>query len=89
MISKKALGLGLLLVLAAAVLYASAAKKDSGNALADKVSQLMDLTHKRSVIRLNGNKFRDLVRNSPRNYSMVVMFTALSAQRQCAICKEA
>ena len=29
------------------------------------------------------------VRNSPRNYSMIVMFTALSAQRQCAICKQA
>ena len=41
------------------------------------------------VIRLNGNKFRDYVRNAPRNYSIMVMFTALSATRQCAICKQA
>lgn len=64
----------------------AASKKDG---LGDKVQQLMDLTAKRPVIRLNGNKFRDYVRNAPRNYSTVVMFTALSAQRQCAICKEA
>ena len=59
------------------------------NVLGDKVQQLLDLTTKRSVLRLNGNKFRDFVRNSPRNYSIIVMFTALSAQRQCAICKQA
>lgn len=59
------------------------------NVLGEKVQQLMDLTAKRSVLRLNGNKFRDYVRNSPRNYSIIVMFTALSAQRQCAICKQA
>jgi len=59
------------------------------NVLGEKVQQLMDLTTKRSVLRLNGNKFRDFVRNSPRNYSIIVMFTALSAQRQCAICKQA
>ena len=59
------------------------------NVLGDKVQQLMDLTTKRSVLRLNGNKFRDFVRNAPRNYSIIVMFTALSAQRQCAICKQA
>lgn len=64
-------------------------KKDSPNVLADKVSQLVDLSAKRPVIKLNGNKFRDFVKNSPRNYSMVVMFTALSASRQCAICKQA
>ena len=29
------------------------------------------------------------MKNNPRNYSMIVMFTALSAQRQCAICKQA
>jgi hypothetical protein len=64
-------------------------KKDSATALNEKVHQLMDSAAKKSVLRLNGNKFRDLVRNSPRNYSMIVMFTAMSAQRQCAICKQA
>jgi len=64
-------------------------KKDTTSALNDKVGQLMDLTAKRPVIKLNGNKFRDFVKNPPRNYSIIVMFTALSPSRQCAICKQA
>jgi oligosaccharyltransferase complex subunit gamma len=67
----------------------AAAKKESGVSLNDKVASLVSETNKRSVVRMNGNKFRDYVRNSPRNYSMIVMFTALSAQRQCSICKQA
>jgi len=82
----KFLLLGLLLV---ASVLSQASKKKEAAALAEKVQQLVDLSAKRPVIRLNGNKFRDYVRNSPRNYSIVVMFTALSAQRQCAICKQA
>ena len=81
-----------IMVAAALVLGAvlvSSAKKESGDALADKVSQLMDLSAKRPIVKLNGNKFKDFVRNAPRNYSIIVMFTALSAQRQCAICKQA
>lgn len=79
------LGLGLLLAL---VVQGQNKKKDSA-ALQDKVEQLLDLTSKRAVVKLNGNKFRDLVKSGPRNYSMLVMFTALSAQRQCAICRQA
>lgn len=66
-----------------------AQKKKDSSALTDKVSQLMDLSAKRPVIKLNGNKFRDFVKSAPRNYSIIVMFTALSASRQCAICKQA
>ena len=75
----------LVLVLTALV-SASDKKKD---ALADKVSQLVDLSTKKSVIKLNGNKFRDFVKSAPRNYSIIVMFTALSPSRQCAVCKQA
>jgi len=64
-------------------------KKDASNVLNEKVDQLMDLTAKRPVIKLNGNKFRDFVKSAPRNYSIIVMFTALSPSRQCAICKQA
>ena len=71
------------------VLGQGANKKKEATALAEKVQQLVDSTAKRPVLRLNGNKFREYVRNSPRNYSIIVMFTALSAQRQCAICKQA
>ena len=75
----------LVLVLTALV-SASDKKKD---ALADKVSQLVDLSTKKSVIKLNGNKFLDFVKSAPRNYSIIVMFTALSPSRQCAVCKQA
>ena len=51
----------LVLVLTALV-SASDKKKD---ALADKVSQLVDLSTKKSVIKLNGNKFRDFVKSAP------------------------
>jgi len=80
--------LSLLIGLSLLCLVAAEKKKDAGG-LADKVSQLVDLSTKKSVIKLNGNKFRDFVKSSPRNYSIIVMFTALSASRQCSICKQA
>lgn len=79
--------LGPLLLLAIAALASASDKKK--DALADKVSQLVDLSTKKSVIKLNGNKFRDFVKSAPRNYSIIVMFTALAANRQCAVCKQA
>jgi len=88
MSSRTALGAVLALALVAFLGLAHAAKKDS-TTLEGKVEQLMDLSAKKSVIRLNGNKFKDFVKNTPRNYSMIVMFTALSSSRQCAICKQA
>jgi len=55
--------------------------------LDEKVQQLMEWSSKRSVIRLDGNKFRAYVKAPPRNYSVVVMLTALQPQRQCTICR--
>jgi len=77
------------LVICLAMMVEGQNKKKDGVALQDKVEQLMDLTAKRAVVKLNGNKFRDFVKSGPRNYSMLVMFTALAAQRQCAICRQA
>uniref|UniRef100_W5N8B8 Dolichyl-diphosphooligosaccharide--protein glycosyltransferase subunit MAGT1 n=1 Tax=Lepisosteus oculatus TaxID=7918 RepID=W5N8B8_LEPOC len=57
--------------------------------LSEKVGQLMDWAGKRAVIRMNGEKFRRFVKAPPRNYSVVVMFTALQPQRQCGVCKQA
>ncbi|XP_007955450.1 magnesium transporter protein 1 [Orycteropus afer afer] len=57
--------------------------------LSEKVSQLMEWTSKRPVIRMNGDKFRRLVKAPPRNYSVIVMFTALQLHRQCIVCKQA
>ncbi|KAI6222355.1 hypothetical protein M3Y99_01507300 [Aphelenchoides fujianensis] len=38
---------------------------------------------------LNNDRWKSLVRSTPRNYSMIVMFTALSSEYNCAICKAA
>ena len=85
----KTVGLLVLALFALVLCVANAEKKKDAGGLADKVSQLVDLSTKKSVIKLNGNKFRDFVKSAPRNYSIIVMFTALSASRQCAICKQA
>ena len=85
----KTVGLLTLALFALVLCVANAEKKKDAGGLADKVSQLVDLSTKKSVIKLNGNKFRDFVKSAPRNYSIIVMFTALSASRQCAICKQA
>ena len=47
----------------------------------------MEWSSRRSVFRMNGDKFRKFIKAPPRNYSMVVMFTALQPQRQCSVCR--
>ncbi|KAK6473553.1 magnesium transporter protein 1-like [Huso huso] len=64
-------------------------QKKKETLLSEKVGQMMDWANKRAVIRMNGDKFRRFVKAPPRNYSVVVMFTALQPQRQCAVCKQA
>ncbi|XP_063222730.1 tumor suppressor candidate 3 [Bacillus rossius redtenbacheri] len=64
-------------------------RRKDGLSLGDRVQQLTDMTVKKSILRFNGNKFRDYVKATPRNYSMVVMFTAMAPQRQCSICRHA
>ncbi|CAD5219925.1 unnamed protein product [Bursaphelenchus xylophilus] len=57
--------------------------------LEEKVKILQDSLLKRPFINLNNDKWRQLVRSQPRNYSMIVMFTAMGSDFQCAICKPA
>merc|ERR1719277_1379278 len=57
--------------------------------LNDRVQQLLDLKARRPVIKMTSTNFLDLVRGSPRNYSVIVMFTALQAHRGCAVCNQA
>nr|CAG4644119.1 EOG090X09EZ [Lepidurus arcticus] len=64
-------------------------KKLEASGLNDRYQQLTEMAAKRALIKLNGNKYRDLVKASPRNYSMVIMFTAMAPKRQCAVCKHA
>jgi oligosaccharyltransferase complex subunit gamma len=66
-------------------------KKDVTLGLGERVQQLTELSARRPIIRLTGEKFRTYVgsKSQPRNYSFVVMMTALSSQRQCQICRQA
>ncbi|KAK6168369.1 hypothetical protein SNE40_020920 [Patella caerulea] len=63
--------------------------KKKEDSLSDKVSQLTEWNNKKSVIRLTGDKFRELVKTPPKNYSVIVMLTALQSKRQCSVCKQA
>ncbi|RXN23765.1 magnesium transporter 1 [Labeo rohita] len=81
----------LIVVFLAVSLYStpSDGQKKKETLLSEKVSQMMEWASKRAVIRLNGEKFRRLIRAPPRNYSVIIMFTALQPQRQCGVCKQA
>eukprot|EP00075_Anas_platyrhynchos_P031710 XP_027320963.1 magnesium transporter protein 1 isoform X2 [Anas platyrhynchos] len=78
-----------LLLLAACGGQRAAGQKRKEMVLSEKVNQLMEWASKRSVIRMNGDKFRRFVKAPPRNYSVIVMFTALQPHRQCVVCKQA
>ncbi|XP_068701481.1 tumor suppressor candidate 3-like [Montipora foliosa] len=65
-------------------------KKVTKESLLDtRVKQLMEWNQRKAVIRLNGDKYRTYLRGSPRNYSVILMLTALAPHRQCTICREA
>ncbi|XP_044046417.1 tumor suppressor candidate 3 isoform X2 [Siniperca chuatsi] len=64
-------------------------QKKKENLLSEKVDQMMEWSSRRSVVRMNGDKFRRFVKAPPRNYSVIVMFTALQPQRQCSVCRQA
>ena len=55
--------------------------------LSEKVEQLTEWSLKKPVIRLNFDKFKHYVKSAPRNYSIVVMLTALASHRECQICR--
>uniref|UniRef100_A0A8D0HD45 Dolichyl-diphosphooligosaccharide--protein glycosyltransferase subunit MAGT1 n=1 Tax=Sphenodon punctatus TaxID=8508 RepID=A0A8D0HD45_SPHPU len=81
--------LGLLALLVALGGPGAEGQKRKEMVLSEKVTQLMEWTSKKAVIRMNGDKFRRLVKAPPRNYSVIVMFTALQPHRQCVVCKQA
>jgi len=61
----------------------------SSGTLQERVEQLLELSSRRPIIRFNNKLFKDLVRSAPRNYSVIVMFTALSSHRGCVVCRQA
>jgi len=63
-------------------------KESTSAQLEQKVQALVELNQRRAVIRMNGEKYRQYVKSAPKNYSIILMLTALAPQRQCGICKE-
>lgn len=61
------------------------------NNLDEQIQQLNELSDRRPIIRLNVDKFRKFVgsKSLPRNYTFIVMMTALSPSRSCHICRQA
>lgn len=63
--------------------------KSKVQSLGEKVQQLTEMNLKKSVLRFNGARFKEYVKSAPRNYSVIVMFTALAPARLCSICRHA
>jgi len=81
-------------VVAVTLVHIIAGARDGGhrtkeNYIAEKVKQMTELNYRRPLIRLKGDQFKNLVKNAPKNYSVIVMLTALQPQRQCQICQQA
>jgi oligosaccharyltransferase complex subunit gamma len=77
---------GLLLL---SLIAAMAIAQKASLSVEDKISNLQDMLYKRPIISMNTERWKNYVRSAPRNYSMIVMFTALSAGVNCPICKPA
>lgn len=69
--------------------HAQPKKQGSSLSLHERVQHLSEMNAKKSVLRFNGQKFKEYIRNGPRNYSTIVMFTALASQRNCLVCHSA
>lgn len=84
------IGLGLLyLVLIIHICNAQVKKQASSLSQADRVQHLSDMNAKKAVLRFDGQKFKEYIKNGPRNYSTIVMFTALAPSRKCEVCHSA
>ncbi|XP_045459794.1 tumor suppressor candidate 3 isoform X2 [Melitaea cinxia] len=76
-----------LLCLTAILTYCNIDAQSRTKGLEEKVQQLADISAKQSIIALNFNKFKEYVKSPPRDYSFIVMFTAMAPSRRCAICQ--
>ncbi|KAG9510138.1 Tumor suppressor candidate 3, partial [Fragariocoptes setiger] len=64
---------------------------NSQTSLEERVQRLKELSDRKPLIKLNAEKFRQFIgsKSIPRNYSFVVMLTALSPSRGCSLCRQA
>lgn len=84
------IGIGLVFIAIACIIITDAQSKQKGGlTLTEKVQNLIDMNLKKSVLKFNANKFKEYVKQSPRNYSVIIMLTALAPSRQCQICRQA
>ncbi|OQV20681.1 Magnesium transporter protein 1 [Hypsibius exemplaris] len=82
--------IGTLCVLAVTLLTFCAFSSVSGAvSLNDRVQKLLELSNQRSIIKLNNEKYREFVKTLPRNYSVILMLTALNPSRGCQVCQAA
>ncbi|XP_018329936.2 tumor suppressor candidate 3 [Agrilus planipennis] len=72
-----------------AINYGDGQQRKSALSLGERVQHLSEMANKRAVLKFNSNKFREYIRVQPKNYSMIVMFTALAPHRQCVVCHHA
>ncbi|KAL0268147.1 UNVERIFIED_CONTAM: hypothetical protein PYX00_010201 [Menopon gallinae] len=64
-------------------------RKREGLSLGEKFQFMSGKSLRKPIIRINGGIFKDYIKSSPRNYSVIVMFTAMASQRMCTICSVA
>lgn len=64
-------------------------QSQASSKLEEKVKIWQNSIYKGPYLKLDNEKWRSLVRSTPRNYSVVVMFTALGAEHNCQICQQA
>ncbi|KAI5705798.1 tumor suppressor candidate 3-like [Diaphorina citri] len=69
--------------------HAQVKKQSTSLSLGDRVLHLSEMNAKKAVLRFDGQKYKEYIKNGPRNYSAIVMFTALAPQRNCHICVSA
>ncbi|XKL67975.1 hypothetical protein PGB90_003466 [Kerria lacca] len=71
-----------------ALKYADTFRKEKNvGSLHEKIASLKEISMKKGIVKLNNVKYKDYVDCSTRNYSFIIMFTALEPHRQCSICK--
>jgi oligosaccharyltransferase complex subunit gamma len=80
--------MAILLLLTNLVFITAKTNRQDEKQLEEKYGKLLEMSARENVISFNGNRFRKFARNSPRNYSLIVMFTALSTNRGCKICRQ-
>ncbi|CAL8095489.1 unnamed protein product [Calicophoron daubneyi] len=78
---------GVCLWLLSVVLFCDAASYDE--TLETKVRRLEELSAHHQVVNLNADLYHMLVESHPRNYSVILLLTALSPKRNCRFCHEA